>query len=240
MVRACVRELEAMIRCSPADWAWIHPRWPEERAPEAVRGAETRPADTAGPQAAPIVRTGAAACGMIGLTLLAALLLSACGQTRPPQAERKDDPGLASALGEFRLRETVDGRLRWVLTADSADTFEPTNQTVVLHLRVDFYNDSADVYSVLTADRGVVQRSNNDMTARGNVRLVTRAGDTLTTEVLDWNNLSSRVRTTESFRLGRPGGVLTGVGFESDPGIRNYTTEDVRIDARSGNHAGGS
>lgn len=231
-VRTCVAELEAMIRRSPAEWAWIHPRWRRGDDLETGTGAGKRPATAECPVAAS--RAGSVARGLAALFAVAAVALSACGRSGPQQAGRKDESDLASVTRSFQLRETLNGRLRWVLKADSAETFEKTDQTQVFHLQVDFIDEDADVYSVLTADRGVVQRGNNDMSARGNVRLVTRAGDTLTTEALDWNNARSRVRTTEPFRLGRPGGVLRGVGFESDPGLKNYTTEEVRIDARSG------
>ncbi|MDQ7772133.1 MAG: DnaA/Hda family protein, partial [Elusimicrobiales bacterium] len=48
MVRSCVAELESMIRRSPAEWAWIHPRWrDEERAADAAtRTAEVQRAAT--------------------------------------------------------------------------------------------------------------------------------------------------------------------------------------------------
>ena len=77
-----------------------------------------------------------------------------------------------------------------------------------------------------------MQRSNNDMTARGHVVVITTKGDTLTTERLDWSSVQNRVKTDLPFRLGRPDGVFTGVGFESDPDLTHYTTQQVRIDAR--------
>lgn len=174
----------------------------------------------------------------VGFGLL--LGLGACSSPKkaePPAPKREDAGPEASTVG-FTTRETYDGRLRWILVADSARTWEDRGQTLLSQLKVDFYDSEQAVYSVLTADEGAVYRNTNNVTARGRVRVLTVAGDTLTTEELAWDNAAGRVRTDDPFRLARPDGVIRGTGFESDPGLRNYTTKDVIIDARSGNPLG--
>lgn len=214
MVRRCVRELEAMIREAPEQWVWIHPRW-AERAPAAARAA------------------GRAA---LLVALVAGLGLAAgCGQRKAPAvvaSPKRVDTGPEASTYGFTTRETFDGRLKWVLRADSAQTWDDRGQTILSNLRVDFYNEEQVVYSVLTADEGAVYRSTNNVAASGHVHVTTTDGDTLTTEHLAWQNAAGRVKTDDPFRLARPTGVLTGTGFESDPGLKNYTTKDVTIDAR--------
>lgn len=214
MVRRCVRELEAMIREAPEQWVWIHPRW-EERAPAPPR--------TLGRVALLVALIGA--LGVMG----------GCGPKKAPEVvatpKRVDQGPEASTYG-FTTRETFDGRLKWVLRADSAQTWDDRGQTILSNLRVDFYDEEQTVYSVLTADEGAVYRSTNNVAASGHVHVTTADGDTLTTEHLAWQNAVGRVKTDDPFRLARPTGVLTGTGFESDPGLKNYTTKDVTIDAR--------
>ncbi|TPW01992.1 MAG: hypothetical protein FD129_3268, partial [bacterium] len=53
---------------------------------------------------------------------------------------------------------------------------------------------------------------------------------------LDWSSVQNRVKTDLPFRLGRPDGVMTGVGFESNPDLTGYTTQQVRIDGRNAHH----
>jgi KDO2-lipid IV(A) lauroyltransferase len=229
--RRCVAELESMIRASPLEWAWIHPRWEEETGFEAPPAAVPQAKETATASreaAAPAL--GAVRAAVTMAVILGAL--SACSESKPPEAPPGGPSDVTSAMAGVRVRETVDGRLKWILTGDSAETNETTRETMITDLHVDFYNEKEEVYSVLTADTGVLRRSNNDMTGHGHVRVVTTDGDTLTTEQLDWDNRKGRVRTKEPFRLARPDGVIAGRGFDSDPGLRNYTTEDVRIDAR--------
>jgi KDO2-lipid IV(A) lauroyltransferase len=221
LLRDSVRELEDMIRRSPTEWAWIHPRWSEGPKVERVR----RPV---------FARIRSAWL----LLVFAVVAVSGCGPSRPSDSSGPEYSGPSSALGGFKLSETESGRLRWILRADSAETFDNTmHETVVTNVHVDFYNAERQIYSVLTADKGVVEESTNDMSASGHVRIETQDGDTLTTETLEWHNTPGRVRTAEPFRLARPDVVLTGTGFESDPGLKQYTTEDVRIDARRGTSA---
>jgi KDO2-lipid IV(A) lauroyltransferase len=220
LVDASVRALATMIADDPTGWAWMHPRWGRPERRNALAGRF----QVAGLVAAALLAAGLAVLGGA----------AGCGESRETSDDSTGTEGPSSVLAGLTLRETEDGRLRWILTADSSETWEQPNQTLVKRLHVDFYDPHSVVSSVLTSDEGLVLRSTNDLTARGNVRLVSRDGDTLTTERLDWNNLAGRLSTDQPFRLAGPDGALTGVGFESDPGLKNYTTKEVRIDGRDG------
>lgn len=234
-VRRCVAELEGMIREEPEQWIWMHPRWDQTRW--------DRPRLEPSPRGEWGERGVKALVGkLLGVGALLCALGGVSGCTPEPKGaapSRKPDDGgpEASTIG-FTTRETVEGRRKWVLVADSARTWEERGQTLLSNLKVDFYDAEESIYSVLTADEGAVYRNTNNVTARGNVRIVTVAGDTLTTEQLAWENAVERVRTDDPFRLARPDGVIRGTGFESDPGLRNYTTKDVIIDARNDPNAG--
>ncbi|MDZ4804555.1 MAG: LPS export ABC transporter periplasmic protein LptC [Candidatus Eisenbacteria bacterium] len=221
-----VAALEQMIRRDPASWAWMHPRWGR---PVRLCGAKTSSA---------AVQPGLSLPALLTLSSLlagAALFATGCSESKPPGGAPANEES-SSMLAGVTLRETFDGQLRWVLKADSSETFRQPDQTIATRVHVDFYNSTGQITSVLTADEGVVQRSNNDMTARGHVLVVTAQGDTLTTERLDWSSVQNRVKTDLPFRLARPDGVMTGVGFESNPDLTDYTTQQVRIDARDRPH----
>lgn len=223
LLAAAVAALEQMIRDDPASWAWMHPRWGRPRGVPATAAA-VRPAPR-------LTVSGAAGPALIVLLGLLGSVFG-CGETKPARPHNVSNDEPSSMLSGVTLRETLDGRIRWILKADSSETFTQPNHTVARNLRVDFYDPSGAPTSKLTADEGDVQRSNNDMTARGHVVVITIRGDTLTTERLDWSSVQNRVKTDLPFRLSRPDGVLTGVGFESDPDLTHYTTQQVRIDAR--------
>ena len=198
-----------MIREAPEQWAWFTP----------VGAGAGAPGGRAG----------------LLVALVALLGLGAgCGQKKAPAvvvSPTRVDTGPEATTHGFTTRESFDGRTKWILVADSAQTWDDRGQTILSNLRVDFYNADQVVYSVLTADQGAVYRSTNNVAASGHVHVTTTDGDTLTTEHLAWQNAAGRVQTDDPFRLARPDGVLTGTGFESDPGLKNYTTKDVTIDA---------
>lgn len=227
LLGAAVVALEDIIRKDPASWAWMHPRWGRPGrgpAPDVSRA---------------MVRLGTSLPVFVAFaTMLAGsvALSSGCSEPKPQGAASSATEDPTSMLSGVTLRETFDGHLRWVLKADSSETFRQPEQTIAQNVHVDFHDVLGPITSVLTADEGVVQQSNNDMTARGNVVLVTAKGETLTTERLDWSSVHNRVKTDLPFRLSRPDGVLTGVGFESNPDLTGYTTQQVRIDARERRH----
>ncbi|TPW01678.1 MAG: hypothetical protein FD129_3316, partial [bacterium] len=144
--------LERMIRLDPGSWAWMHPRW----------GRPVRPGANASPVA---VRHGLSLPGLLLLSLLAGVagVSSGCGESKPPAdgGSSSDEP--SSVLSGVTLRETFDGSLRWVLSADSSETFPQPERTIAKRVHVDFYDATGLVTSVLTADEGIVQRANNDM-----------------------------------------------------------------------------
>jgi KDO2-lipid IV(A) lauroyltransferase len=220
LLDAAVRALEAMIAPDPASWAWMHPRWGRANPSMSERLSAT-------PRTAMCL-------------LFAALLLggTSCGHRPTGDAPPPAPNAPSTILTGITLRETDQGKLRWILKADSSETFTQPNQTIARNIHVDFFDALGQPTSTLTADEGVVQRSNNDMTARGHVVVITTKGDTLTTERLDWSSVQNRVKTDLPFRLGRPDVVMTGVGFESDPDLTKYNTREVRIDARDAVHDG--
>jgi len=60
-------------------------------------------------------------------------------------------------------------------------------------LVVDFFNDQDIHTSQLTADSGEVNERLNDLTATGNVVVVSDSGETLHTEKLLWNNKLQKI-----------------------------------------------
>jgi hypothetical protein len=86
-------------------------------------------------------------------------------------------------------------------------------------VRVDFYDQQGGKTSELSAREGEIDQMSRDMTARGNVVIQTTEGTRMTTEELRFLNRTQKMRTDREVRFERAGNVLTGVGFESDPGL---------------------
>ena len=77
------------------------------------------------------------------------------------------------------------------------------------------------VRSTLTADEGVLARRTNDMEVLGNVVVYAADGTVLTTEKLTWNERTGKIQSDRPVRATRGKDVMTGVGVEADPDLRN-------------------
>jgi len=169
-----------------------------------------------------------------GALLAVALLSGTCGpaddQDLPPRGE-----GLpVQVVEEMVLRETEGGRLRWVLHADSAINYGDEERTLLMGVHVDFYDaEGESIRSVLTAQTGEVDPDTRDLVARGNVVVTGREGHRLETEELRWDPEREKVVSDRFVRLTKGESVVTGMGIESDPGLRRYLIQsEVRGELR--------
>ncbi len=172
---------------------------------------------------------------MAGLGAAVLLALSG-GCTSPSQAPAQRGEGARTPVQSFEnleLRETSEGKLEWILRAKKATRDSASDPTRLESLRVDFYQGSDRVRSVLTSDSGRVDSQKGILIALGSVVVVTREGSRLETEELSWDRKSARVSSEKFVRLIRGRDVLTGTGFRSDPNLVSYEIlKDVKASVR--------
>ncbi len=168
--------------------------------------------------------------------------LLVCGALLVFGCERRGSMGPASRPAElpdqevtdFTISETDLGRVEWKLYADYAATFGARNLVQVRGLRVDFYDDHGRKSSELQAREGEMHQITRDMTARGNVVVQTTSGVRMQTQSLRFLNARQRIVTDEFVRVERGEDVLTGYGFESDPGLEHFQFKrQVKAEVRS-------
>ena len=90
-------------------------------------------------------------------------------------------------------------------------------------LEVDFFKDQDIHTSHLTAEAGEVNEKSNDLTATGNVVVVSDSGETLYTEELLWSNKLQKILSEVDVMMTTGTDTLYGVGFESDASLNNWT-----------------
>lgn len=155
------------------------------------------------------------AAGAFGLVLV----LAGC---RAEVGTMKDEGSLSAPPSEgmrgISLQNFRESATRWVMVADSASVFRSQKRVEAEWVVVDFFEDEEHV-SKLTADRGILLQTTDDLEARGNVLVATDDGARLKTEVLFWNHSESRIHTDEYVEITRGEDVLTGYGLEADPGL---------------------
>jgi LPS export ABC transporter protein LptC len=121
----------------------------------------------------------------------------------------------------FTLTQTHEGRRVWSISARHALVYEDADRVEMIDLRVDFFDEEGEVRSTLTADEGILTRRTNDMEVLGNVVVYAADGTILTTQRLTWDERKGKVDTDRPFRVTKDTDVMTGVGMEADPDLKN-------------------
>lgn len=155
------------------------------------------------------------------LLLLTLLAVSGCRSGEPPGQGEAGSVTPDQEIDGFTLTQTRDGDKVWVLRADRALVFEDAGRVEMTSFRVDFFKESGEVRSTLTARNGLLLRRTNDMEAFGNVLLYAADGTRLTTERLTWNERTGRIESDRAVRVVQGRDEFTGVGITADPDLKN-------------------
>ena len=157
----------------------------------------------------------------LALSIVLAVLVASGCSNEPVDSERGNSVVADQEIDGFSLTQTRDGEKMWVLSADHALVFEEAGRVEMTTFRVDFFNESGDVRSTLTARNGLLLRRTNDMEAYGNVIVVSEDGTRLATERLTWNERTGKIESDRFVRVVQGRDEFTGVGLEADPDLKN-------------------
>jgi LPS export ABC transporter protein LptC len=185
-------------------------------------------------RSARLVLAGVLGAGVVGLTLAT----SGCHRRSAPVASSDELRIPDQEARDFTLTESDAGRKNWTLRADYAAMFNREHKVDAKTVTIDFFDKEGALYSTLTADRGEIDQTTNDLEARGNVHVTTKNGVTMETDSLRFLNRTGRIVSDGFVRVTRQGDVLTGIGFESDATLEHFRLRrEVRAEVRS---AGGA
>lgn len=152
------------------------------------------------------------------------LASSGCSQPRSvgPAGSSGELPD--QEVSDFAVAETNAGIVEWKLYARDAAIYNARNLIVARQIRIDFFDEDGTRSSELVAHEGDFNQRTRNMTARGDVVLQTTTGTRLSSQELRFLNGEQRVVVPDDqlVRIERDGNVLTGYGFESDPGLTHY------------------
>jgi LPS export ABC transporter protein LptC len=169
----------------------------------------------------------------LGLAAACLLAVAGCGRESSGQPESSGTRPDQEIDG-FRLTQTQDGERVWTLKAATALIYEDASRVEMSELRIDFYNEDGQVRSTLTADQGTLHQRTNDMQVHGNVVVYAEDGTVLTTELLTWDERTGRIETDRPVRVTKGRDVMTGVGIEADPDLKNIRVKsDFKAFVRS-------
>ncbi|MFN3194815.1 MAG: LPS export ABC transporter periplasmic protein LptC [Chlorobiota bacterium] len=98
------------------------------------------------------------------------------------------------------------------------------------NVNVDFYSkDNGKKVSNLIADSVLIDDKTQDMTAMGNVVVVSDTNKTtIKTTLLKWNDETRKLTSDKYVKIVSPEQEIEGIGFESDEQLKNYTIYKVK------------
>jgi LPS export ABC transporter protein LptC len=152
-----------------------------------------------------------------------AVLLAACTtKKQPPVASHSPLADSADqVMYNARFNLTDQGLQRAHLESDTAYFFDDNTRIELEKVHTTFFTVTGEKNAVLTSERGTFNSRTNNMTARRNVVVVTEDGRRLTTPELIYNQQRNEISSDSSFVETEPNRRLEGVGFRSDPDMKN-------------------
>ncbi|MDQ6887986.1 MAG: LPS export ABC transporter periplasmic protein LptC [Gemmatimonadota bacterium] len=120
---------------------------------------------------------------------------------------------------------TTDGVRKAKLQSDTAYFFDDNARIELRKVTMIFYTITGLKSSTLTSRQGTYNRRTSTAEARGEVEVVSEDGRHLTTPQLRFTQTTNEISSDSSFVLTTPDGRrLEGVGFRSDPNMKNIQT----------------
>ena len=155
--------------------------------------------------------------------LLAVMSVAGCtSKKQPPVATHSP---LADSADQVmygaRFTLTDKGLARAQMQADTLYFFEDNTRIEAENPHITFFTVTGAKDAVLTARHGTSNTRTNNMVARKNVVVVSEDGRRLTTEELLYNQQKNQISSDSAFVLTEPNRRLEGIGFRSDPNMKN-------------------
>ncbi len=108
------------------------------------------------------------------------------------------------------------GEKTWDVNGTKADISD-TNIKIT-NVDANFYGSQQ---ANLTADHGVINKTNGNVNLKDNVVITSKDRDTkMTTDSLDWNRNKDLVTTQDPVKIVDPQGVVTGIGMSAHPNLK--------------------
>ena len=159
---------------------------------------------------------------LLVVACLAAIGSACSSKKQPPVASHSP---LADSADQVmygaRFNLTDKGLERAQLHADTAYFFDDNTRIELEKVNTTFYTATGAKDAVLTSERGTYNSRTSNMIARKNVVVVSEDGRRLTTEELLYNQQKNEIFSDSAFVMTEPNRRLSGIGFRSDPDMKN-------------------
>jgi len=132
----------------------------------------------------------------------------------------------ADAIVEYK----DSGKTRFKLVATQLESYGGNDPYYVCpkSFTIDFYDDSMNVKSHVSADYGIRHEKTKLMEADNNVVVVNRKGDQLNTEQLFWDAGKHIIYTSKYVQIKTATEILFGDGLQSNEDFSNYKITNIK------------
>ncbi|MBR34674.1 MAG: LPS export ABC transporter periplasmic protein LptC [Nitrospinae bacterium] len=108
--------------------------------------------------------------------------------------------GINVSIEDFHLIEEKEGKKQWELNADKAEVVNSKGITRLKNIEMNFFRKNGDELFV-SADRGTIENSNNNIELIGNIKVLNLDGYRLTTEKLKWTSDKKTILTDDEIEI---------------------------------------
>ncbi len=154
----------------------------------------------------------------LALTTVLTLFLGCAGESSTPRLE-KPRGGPDQVVWDFTTTDSDSGQLLWILRAEKALIFRKAKRVQSVGVSVDMYGGEGKLNSTLTADSGLFDRRSGAMTAIGSVRVESREGYELDTEILHWDRDRELFHTEAYVEVRQGENLYSGYDMECDQNL---------------------
>ena len=160
---------------------------------------------------------------LVALALV--LVAAACKDEAPPPVAAKPVIGDSAeqVLFGMRVALTAKGVRRADMAADTMFTYDAMNRMELKNVNTTFYTINGAKDATLTSREGTYDARMQELRGRGNVVILSADGRRLQSPHLVYNQARNEISSDTSFTFNDPvqGRKLSGIGFVSDPNLRN-------------------
>ena len=148
----------------------------------------------------------------------------ACRKTsQPPVAA---DVALSDSADQIifdgRFFVTQSGVNRGTMRADTIFVFNDNSKYLLRQVTGEFNTETGAPNGTIRADQGTYDRRIRILDGFGNVVVTSTEGDRLTSNHLRYRESADEISSDSAYTIVRKGDVSRGIGFRSDPNLRDF------------------
>jgi len=160
---------------------------------------------------------------IIAMAAVCVLALAACKEESAPPVAAQPVLGDSADQVMFGMRSPLAsaGIRRADMTADTAFIYDTGNRIELRNVDATFYTATGAKDATLTSNEGTYNARLQQLEGRGDVVIVSVDGRRLASPHLVYDQSRNEVSSDTNFVFTEPGRTLSGIGFVSDPNLRN-------------------